>query len=68
MNNLQIFQAQRHGQLPVGAGSVAGSKDPEALLYAIEHGNRATRRVAKRNLIKQMEKPLGAVAFQRNKG
>lgn len=46
----------RHGAnmtRPNGASAAANSMDPEQLLRAAMYGNRATRRLAKRNLKKR---------------
>jgi hypothetical protein len=40
---------------PNGASAAANSIDPEQLLRAAMHGNRATRRLARRNLKKQLK-------------
>ena len=41
-----------NNRLPSGAAPVADSRDERDLLAAIEYGNRATRRLAARNLRK----------------
>lgn len=56
MNNLNMGRTQRKGRLPVGCNPIATSGDPYALEYAAEVGNRATRRVALRNLRKALRK------------
>lgn len=43
---------------PSGANVIAESSDPRELIYAALEGNRATRRLARRNLRKQMRADL----------
>jgi hypothetical protein len=42
---------------PNGAGSMADTNDPRQLVEAALYGNRATRRLARRNLKKQLRRP-----------
>jgi hypothetical protein len=55
-SSLDIGRTQRKGCLPVGCNPIASSGDPYALKYAAEVGNRATRRVALRNLRRVLKK------------
>lgn len=47
--------ATPNNRLPNGACAVAESLDPHELFYASLYGNRATRRLAKRNMMKKMK-------------
>jgi hypothetical protein len=54
-SSFEMGRTQRKGCLPVGCSAIASSGDPYALVYAVEVGNRATRRVALRNLRKVLK-------------
>ena len=60
-SSFEIGRTQRKGCLPVGCSAIASSGDPYALEYAAEVGNRATRRVALRNLRKALKKETANV-------
>jgi hypothetical protein len=53
MSSLKMGRTQRKGILSVGCNPLATSTDPSELEYAVDMGNRATRREAKRNLRKR---------------
>lgn len=52
----RIGRIQRRGHLPGGCSPIAQSLDPEELAYALQTGNRATRREAARKLGKVVPK------------
>lgn len=55
---IRMRTVQRRGHLPSGCSPLAPSTDPEELFYALQTGNRATRREAARKMVKLARKTI----------
>ena len=55
-NDLNAGKDQRRRNMPTGANPGATSINPDELLYCMKKGDRATRRLAARNLARLLKK------------